>query len=442
MAKPIIRYYLSIGDSLSDPGQMDHRKLFDIIPMDGFSGLKGKSPDGAFTNGYTWITNLGEEITEQELLDNLNKKKSIKNEDDYKRIELDGQDILRYYDEGGATSYNYSGALTTNLKMSDGLVNNLKLVGTRAIVSNLEKKRKLILADDKARGISSQHKAETLVTEWSGANDLITANEKPTEDEVRDAVDARIKNVEKLIEVGYRHFALFNLPDLSLTPHFQRLPDQKDNARIMCELFNNYLKESIEKLNDKYKECTISVFDVSTAFSDAYKKPEEYGLDPQKLKSPYLESDDFKKSKTKGKDDPEADTYTFWDDKHPSARVHKILADKFAEQYAEEYTFSAPHESLVAVFRENYGQRFLDDKNGAFGFFRRSNLNNYLTKELNLETILVHALYQGGKRTRSVIENLGWINAKGELKSNHQDLKVAWAKVKEAAPTTTTGCWC
>ena len=66
-----------------------------------------------------------------------------------------------------------------------------------------------------------QIKIKTLVIEWSGANDLITVNLHPNIKTAQRAVNARIENIEKLIEQGYQHFVLINLSDLSLTPRYQ-----------------------------------------------------------------------------------------------------------------------------------------------------------------------------------------------------------------------------
>ncbi len=52
--KEVLTGLLIIGDSLTDRGEMERRKLLGIIPMDWISGLRNKSPDGRFTNGYNW----------------------------------------------------------------------------------------------------------------------------------------------------------------------------------------------------------------------------------------------------------------------------------------------------------------------------------------------------------------------------------------------------
>lgn len=43
-----------LGDSLSDRGTLNKRKLLSFIPMSYLSGLSSKAPKGRFTNGYLW----------------------------------------------------------------------------------------------------------------------------------------------------------------------------------------------------------------------------------------------------------------------------------------------------------------------------------------------------------------------------------------------------
>ncbi|ASQ45340.1 SGNH/GDSL hydrolase family protein [Legionella clemsonensis] len=437
MPKPIIEHIISMGDSLSDPGRMAHKKLGGLIPMDGLSGLKGKSPKGAFTNGYVWDTDFGTDFVEERIIRTLKRKGEDSTEiadevivhdpkvenslhnlklDDYRRINFAGRDFIRYYDEGGLTSYDYSGRITTNIKC----------LVTEKVVSNLDEKRSLLLADDNARAISAEHKKRTLITEWSGANDLITVNNEPSKEEAEKAVLARIKNAEELIKAGYYHFVLFNLPDLSLTPHFYRLGEKEQaNAREVCNYYNQLLQQKVTELSEKHPNCSINTFDVNKIFTDAYYNPQKYQLDSAKIHSPYLESKDFKLNSNKTSPAP---GYMFWDDKHPSAHVHKILAEKFYDEFSEKYHFSAPHESLLTQFRENYGQKWKDDKEGWFGFFRTTHIN-YKTESLTLENILKHALEDGGKRTREVITELGWIDNEGKLIAKNPSLVAAMKKL-------------
>ncbi|HIF0233140.1 TPA: hypothetical protein ACXYK5_003087 [Legionella pneumophila] len=68
-------------------------------------------------------------------------------------------------------------------------------------------------------------------------------------------------------------------------------------------------------------------------------------------------------------------------------------------------------------FRERYEQRFAFDRaNCCFGFFRRSRLN--LTETSSLNDIFDHALKNQGHRTRSVLQELEWLDADGQIEAS------------------------
>jgi hypothetical protein len=444
--KTLIHHFITMGDSLSDRGTMDERKLFGLIPMSGLSGLSSESPKGRFTNGYVWLDAFTAEVSEQQIIDELEKKKGMSAEDisdavishrakvesPLRRFDVEGsdlgveykaQDLVRSYNEGGLTAHDYS----------HRLIFNPKLFFSEKILATLDEKRERLLADDSEMGISAEHKATSLIIEWSGANDLITVNPTPSIDEAIAAVDARTRNVEALYQNGYRHFILFNMPDLSLTPRYQRKSeDDQRTAKAACAAFNAQLTLEVQRLKDEHPGISIDVFDVNKTFTDAFNNPRKYDLDPAKKHSPYSESKDFR---LQANGTSPASGYMFWDDVHPSADVHQILAQKFYKTFSEKYHFTASHESLIQTFREHYVQKLNHDKAGFFGFFRRSNILQRLNKDLSLENILEHALYKKGHRTKDVLLELGWIDAKGRLISDHPSLVLAMRKVREEHET-------
>jgi phospholipase/lecithinase/hemolysin len=349
-----ITHFVMMGDSLSDRGTLDHRHL-GLIPMSKMSGLEGKSPLGRFTNGYVWTDHLGALLADQFIIDNLedkdespedvadgvidhdpHEKRMIRkryNLDNDRCIRYKGHDFVRSYDEGGLTAHDYRWDLSTSISR----------FATRLIVHTLQYMRDKLLAADQAKNRSLQHKAETLVIEWSGANDLVTVNQKPSEKEVMLAIAARMKNVSVLIENGYQHFILFNMPDLSLTPryHLKTAKEQQD-AHDLCELFNKELAKECRRLKTTYPSCTIDIYDISHEFQMIYNHPEKYKLDKDKLTKPFTLSPDFKKPVG---DVSPAPGYMFWDDIHPTTHVHALLAEKFYSHYAFRFDFKAPEDA-------------------------------------------------------------------------------------------------
>lgn len=379
-----ITHLVVLGDSLSDKGTLNKRELLGFIPMSYLSGLRGKSPRGRFTNGFLWGDYVGATTAEQFEIDHIRKKLKLgnnavsnadigdelltnsrikrENEESFSlnednHILFKGTRFARFYCEGGLTSHDYSFSFTFNLV----------LFFTRLILATLGGKRAQLLADDKKYNISSLEKSETLVVEWSGANDLITANGKPTHAEADNAVNDRIKNVESLIRNGYRNFVLFNLPDLSLTPRYQRKNKaEQRNASECSEYFNQKLQEKSLELIKKYKglgiPVNLSVFDVNEQFKEAYSNPEKYGFEKDKLKSPYVESDLFKQNQKNPIDQKEhispAPGYMFWDDVHPTATMHAWLAERFKEEYYGKVFKFEPPELIKRKHKETSDIQF------------------------------------------------------------------------------------
>lgn len=151
-----------------------------------------------------------------------------------------GYTFARTYTEGGLAAHNYRWLPTSSLSR----------FFTRLILPTLEEKFDKIKEDDKKAQLTAQDKAETLIIEWSGANDLITVNERPSIAEADRAIAARIKNIEALVKQGYQNFVLFNLPDLSLVPRFQAASaDERNNAHQCSVYFNTKLQEACKALS-------------------------------------------------------------------------------------------------------------------------------------------------------------------------------------------------
>ena len=368
-----------MGDSLSDRGTLDKRDLLGFIPMSYVSGLSGKSPKGRFTNGFLWAdyvsattvqqfeinnrrrklniphtarsnADLGDEFLSNERLREKNRNAFSLNDD--RHVFFNGKRFARFYCEGGLTSYDYAWEFTFDPTRE----------ASRLILSTLKDKRDELFEDDERYSVSCLEKAETLIIEWSGANDLITVNAKPTRKEAERAVNERILNIEKMVKKGYRNFVLFNQPDLALTPRYQaKSKKEQDNASKWCEYFNTQLAAKCAELNNKYKALDIplnlDVFDVATLFKKVYSNPEPYQFETAKLKTPYTKSADFEKNQK----NPEyeaaqispSEGYMFWDDVHPTADMHSWLAEKFRELFATLYEFMPPIKRKLSVKEES-----------------------------------------------------------------------------------------
>lgn len=402
-----------MGDSLSDRGDMADDKLFGVIPMDTVTGLADKSPDGRFTNGLVWTDFLGLHFAKANRFQSVDLSNPA-----YIQTET-GNTLIRTACKGGATASDWFTRLTPNPVR----------LGTQAILSRLEDLRRQIFEDDDAICVSQKEKSETLVIEWSGANDLITVNDEPTIENAQQAVEARIHNIREMMKKGYQHFCLLNLPDLSLTPRYQRKDSKtQERVRAVCEFFNEKLSQELKTLQSKCPACSFNLHDANRTFVAGYQDPAQFGLDPARKAAFFTESDDFNNTKDKRK----AQGYMFWDDVHPTQRVHEELAKQLYLALDEKYQLEAPHEPLRDIFREHYGRNFEKAESACCStLFAPKSRINYKDENLTPEKILMHALYEGGSRTKEVIQSLRWINKKGELVSKHPRLQVAMKTVQE-----------
>jgi phospholipase/lecithinase/hemolysin len=493
-AKPAISHVVIMGDSLSDRGTLARRRLLGVIPMAWLSGLTGKAPIDRFTNGFAWSDDIssmfvndfiinheekefseahahkdyksdptdlsdailtepqslphpskpikekssallaeesadvGDEVIDDRRFQHTIQNSYTLNNDLY--VQYRGRDFVRSYDEGGLTAHDYAGNPSTSIG---------RFV-SRIILSTLEKKRKALIDHDHQLEVSAAQKRQTLIIEWSGANDLITVNAKPSNKEADLAIQARVENVEKLVKHGYQHFILFNLPDLSLTPRFQNMKGKsrtaaRQNAQAVCAYFNSKLEAASVALQKKYadKGVSVSIYDVSSLFTAVFKdtinQTHQFPVhfDKSKIRIPLTQAKGFV-----DKDHLSPATgFMFWDDVHPSAEMHLLLANEFYKNNSQHYLHSAPKaetpEMLCKAFKKKYSEIYRNNLYSTYGFFRSSNLPkiDYANAKEAVAKILKHALEDDGKRTRAAITALQWIDAKGNINIKIPALKAA-----------------
>ncbi|OGT64014.1 MAG: hypothetical protein A3J38_07015 [Gammaproteobacteria bacterium RIFCSPHIGHO2_12_FULL_45_9] len=425
-----ITHILTMGDSLSDRGIMDERYLFGFIPMRRLSGLAKFSPQGRFTNGYTWDDRLSTAFANQFIIDDLKQKKHLTADDiadsiithdrhiysafsqsyhlrDADMVQFRNLRFIRNYNEGGLSAHDYSWSPSYSLS---------RFV-SRIILPSLADKFTQIVKDDNQFHISQDEKSSTLVLEWSGANDLITVNAKASFREVERAIQARVLNVNKLIAQGYRHFILFNLPDLSLTPRYQHGTEKaRDITHRCCLYFNQLLDQACQQLKMQNANCTIRVFDINSSFTDMFNHPLKYHLEPEKIRQPYTTSPDFVLN---ANGTSPASGYIFWDDVHPTADIHAILADKFYDTFDSLYSFKMPKEKneveLCMEFRKECQRLQQATQNKLF--HRPSTVHHLL--DFSKRTVLADILYLGLEKKdayiANVMKNLGWVNQRGHV---------------------------
>lgn len=339
--------------------------------------------------------------------------------DNGRTAQYNGQNFFANYAQGGATSYDYSwkGLFLSILSP----FTSIKLFFTRLMVSNLTKQVDQFLEDVEKQEISDE-KEKTLITVFSGANDLITANAEPTKEAADLAIKSNLENIKKLMDEGYKNIVLCNLPDLSLTPRFQNKPQsERDNAAKIAKYYNKKLKDEYEKLKKDYSDCSIDLFDINTVFSKIYDDVRIYGeqskyaqyFDAKKLKEAYKDSPDYKIN-------PDGTSpgmkHMFWDDVHPTATMHALLMSEFykSKEILGQYKISAPKEQstkhLCDMFQQKYHEK-LENTWFKFLSWNKELSIDYNEPEKALVTILRYALDKHNKQAnllREAMTDLGW----------------------------------
>lgn len=339
--KPIIRTHKIQGDSLTS--EADDRKVFGI-PFTNIAGLKNISPDGSFTNGMTWVGHfLGILFSEFEKR-YLEAKQAHKDQNRFRSdcdiadslitnenhiaTELDhffdllksgretayrDQVVAEVFAEGGVTAHHW------------GFTWNPKLLGSREMLESLGDKRNELLRYDHDHAVTQAQKDETLIYEWTGANDILTVNKFPTPEEAKIAIQERKKNAEILIQNGYKKFVLFNLPDISLLPRYQEQDEAAQaQASTASACLNQELERAVAELREEHPDCLFEIFDVKSHFDEIYFNPEKYGFDPKKMKKWYVGSPEFIMDK-ENHTSP-ATGWAFWNNVHPTTDFHYLLA--------------------------------------------------------------------------------------------------------------------
>lgn len=361
--KKDISRMIIFGDSLSDSGNMDKRRLFGLFPIPG-TGLD-KSGDGRFADGLVWpgffALYWANQIFKKAIKNDTLRQKLwekfvnglIKPENE---VDILQHHLIRNYAEGGATAATYKilnsikddidNLSTESLKdilkevkygvehpetLLSSIATDVKALGAQGIVINLAIERHQFLHNeanilkDKTADEAKQLKDETLISLWTGANDLITVNTKPTKEEADTAINAIINHFKELQDNGYSQFVLFNLPDLTKTPFYQKQLDkgeittkELDDIREVIKYFNSRLEAECNKLTS-----TPKVFDVYNRFNEIYDNPEKYGFDPKLLKKPLSDNPDWKPEP--GIAPAEDMGAMFWNDVHPTSKMQAIL---------------------------------------------------------------------------------------------------------------------
>lgn len=148
---------------------------------------------------------------------------------------------------------------------------------------------------------------------WGGANDFFQGQTDPTIPAANIAAMVRT-----LHAAGADQFLVLNLPPLGLTPAYLGTPDEGPmNARSVA--FNVALAADLAQLRS---DLGVSIEEVNAyaLFQQVVADPAAYGL-----------TNVTQPAYSNGSVVANPDQYLFWDDVHPTAVIHRLLAGEIPE---------------------------------------------------------------------------------------------------------------
>lgn len=179
-----------------------------------------------------------------------------------------------------------------------------------------------------------------LYTVWAGADDALalfsslspTSTLSQIETSAAQTIDTSTTNVTDAVSTleshGARHILVLNMPNLGRTPRALSedtvLPYASSLATTYSEDFNQALGGKLASLQSSTGfDASIIQFDVFGAMNQVFDNAASYGF--SNLTQGCLNTTTLSLCST---DPAVQNTYAFWDDVHPTAHLHQILANE------------------------------------------------------------------------------------------------------------------
>jgi len=266
----------AFGDSLSDAGNISLSTLGNL-PVGGvYSG-------GRFTNGNVWV---------QDLAQNLGlpaPKPSL----------------------AGGTDYAYGGAETGGTSVHAANPSDLPAQLGQFVAS------------------VPNPSPTSLYTVWAGSNDVLDiANSTQTPDQqqasVQQAVNNEVGLINGLIAHGANDFVVMGVPDLGKTPYEMARPASAAASSSLAQSYNNDLGAALQQIMAS-GAASIDYINTYAMLDTAAANPSAYGL--TNVTQPVWNGNlTDSNSGTLAATGGAQNGYLFFDDLHPTATGHSLLA--------------------------------------------------------------------------------------------------------------------
>lgn len=170
---------------------------------------------------------------------------------------------------------------------------------------------------------------DALYVIWGGANDFLGATNLGTPSVAEAVIGGAIGNLTQSIGLlyahGARHFLVPNLPDLGLIP-LNRGP-QAAGASYLSTTFNQAYAGALLELGQQLTRADIHAVDVATLLQNVAANPDTYQF---KNVTDECVADPTYVCVLSSFNGGSAAGFLFWDEVHPTASAHALLAKQFA----------------------------------------------------------------------------------------------------------------
>jgi phospholipase/lecithinase/hemolysin len=180
---------------------------------------------------------------------------------------------------------------------------------------------------------------KTLYTILIGGNDF---NRNEAVNSVINGVATTVQNL--IVENGAKNIIVLNLPDISVAPIFQ--PGHSRSfmrASVQASVggYDQQLISLISSLNQIYaaNQANITLFDTTNVFNQIMNNPASFGLINTTTTCLANPDNDNYMGNSKMTADCNGSNYFFWDQLHPTTRIHQILGTAVAQFAQQHYNF-------------------------------------------------------------------------------------------------------
>ena len=238
----------------------------------------------------------------------------------------------------GGNDFAYGGAKTTGTSFPENIV-----------VKDI---------DDQVSSFRSSRTANatTLYVLLAGANDLLDGQTN-----MSIPVGSLQSSLEQLFTAGARQFLVINLPPLGYTPRYNGSSSSIASANARSQQYNAALASMVTTFQGLHPTAVMNQLDVYSLVNDARANPALYGLtNVTTPAAPGLEPGDS--SYDTSQLAPNPNQCLFWDDLHPTAAVHLILAHRALDLFypAGDYNRDSANDAADYVaYRKGQGTTYV-----------------------------------------------------------------------------------